>query len=311
MKARLWLLACIGLAALLVPLLPLADPAAVDLERALQPPSAAAWLEHGRTLPQWHGPLAGPCAALRRACFGDAQIAPLLGTDALGRCVLARIANGARISLLIALVASLASLSVGTLWGASAGLAGGRGDQLLMRGADILGALPLTFLVIFVVALLRSWRAENPESSLDQTAVLLLVTAVVSWIPAARMVRAEVLSLRSAVFVDAARLAGATPARILRQHILPNTAPVAIAVWTLTVPRILVLESFLSFLGLGVEAPGVSWGLQLRQGCDALTAVHASWWLIVFPGLALALTLLLLGSVGEALRVRLQPGGAA
>ncbi|MSR74579.1 MAG: ABC transporter permease [Planctomycetes bacterium] len=307
MKLCVTLIAGCAVLVLLTPLLPLADSTAVHLPRALQTPTLDIFIEHGEPRPTWSGPVAAPLATLREALFGDAQFAPLLGTDALGRCLLARIFVGARVSLLLALVASVASLSIGALWGAVAGMRGGRTDQLLMRGADVIGALPLIFMVIFAVALLRAWRGAHTETWLDQGAVLLCITAAVSWIPTARMVRAEVMSLRNATFVDAARIAGCSNASILRRHLLPNAAPVALASWTISVPRILVLESFLSFLGLGVEAPGVSWGVLLRQGYDALTAVHVSWWLILFPATALAAVLLLLGALGENLRIRLLP----
>ncbi len=300
LAATLAALLCLGTVA--VPLLPLADPARVHPELALEAPSVTPLFHEGSALAA-----VGFAARLRATIFGARELSPLCGRDALGRCVLSRTLFGAQESLLVALVASVAALCIGVLVGSSAGFLGGRVDMLLMRGTDIFGALPLIFMVIFAVGLLRTWRTAHPDTLLDPSLALLGITAAVSWIPAARIVRADVLRLRGATFVEAARLAGARESTILRVHIVPNSLPVAISAWTLTVPRVLMLESFLSFLGLGVEAPGVSWGVLLRQGHDALTAVHMSWWLILVPALALTGTLLFFNHAGEALRKRLAP----
>lgn len=302
MKLTLVLAAVLLLGTIAVPLMPLADPATVHPELALQEPALTPLFHAGAAPTE-----VGFMTELRESMFGRREIAPLCGRDALGRCLLSRTLHGARESLLVALVASVAALCIGVAVGSSAGFLGGRVDMLLMRGTDILGALPLIFMVIFAVGLLRTWRTAHPETILDPSIALLGITAVVSWIPAARIVRADVLKLRGSTFVEAARLAGAGEVTILRLHIVPNSLPVAISAWTITVPRVLMLESFLSFLGLGVEAPRVSWGVLLRQGHDALTAVHVSWWLILVPAVALTGTLLFFNHAGEVLRKRLAP----
>jgi oligopeptide transport system permease protein len=290
----------LGIIALLAPLLPLADPREIHLEEALSPPLAGAFWETGS-----EGK--APLPALRRSLFGSGRIGALLGRDELGRCLLARLVHGARVSLAVALTASLVALLLGTVYGSTAGLLGGGTDRALMRVVDAVTALPLVFLVIFVVALLRGYRNAHPGSGLDQEAVLLLVIAAVSWLPIARFVRAEVASLRSRPFIEAAILAGLRRVSVVRTHLLPNLAPLLTVALTLNVPRIFLLEAFLSFLGLGVEAPSVSWGTLARQGYDALTAVHASWWMVVFPALAFATALVAMQALGDALRDRQDP----
>jgi oligopeptide transport system permease protein len=302
MKRALCLCALLLLGTLSIPLLPLADPAAVHPELALAAPTLATWW-----LPRSEPNSAQWNERAREALFGPRELAPLWGRDALGRCVLSRTLYGARASLLVAVVASLAALIIGVSVGASAGFFGGRFDSLLMRSTDIFGALPLIFMVIFAVGLLRTYRTAHPETVLNPNLALLGITAAVSWIPAARIVRADVLRLRQATFVEAARCMGTRDSSILRLHVIPNSMPVALSAWTLTVPRVLMLESFLSFLGLGMEAPDVSWGVLLRQGHEALTAVHLSWWLILAPALALTVTLLLLNHLGEQVRIHLAP----
>lgn len=302
MKVTILLALLLLFGALAVPILPLADPARVHPELALEEPALTPLFQDGTASVG-----SGFAARLRASLFGARECAPLCGRDALGRCVLSRTLHGSQESLLVALVASVAALCIGIAVGSSAGFLGGRVDMLLMRGTDIFGALPLIFMVIFAVGLLRTWRTAHPDTLLDPSLALLGITAAVSWIPAARIVRADVLRLRGSTFVEASRLAGARETTILRVHIIPNSLPVAISAWTLTVPRVLMLESFLSFLGLGVEAPDVSWGVLLRQGHDALTAVHMSWWLILVPATALTATLLFFNHAGEVLRKRLAP----
>jgi len=137
--------------------------------------------------------------------------------------------------------------------------------------------------------------------------VLFAVIGATSWLTMARIVRGGVLSLSKMEFMEAARAAGSTPLTILRRHVLPNITPVVLVTLTLTIPRVMLFEAFLSFLGLGVEAPDVSWGVLARQGFDALTAVHSSLWLILFPGLAFASTLLAINLLGDRMRDALDP----
>ena len=302
-------LTVVGLLTVLVPGLPLAAPSEVRLEEKLASPSLETLWRDGFEPERIRDP--GPVSRLlietRTAVFGDRQLGPLLGTDALGRCLLSRLAWGARLSLAVGLVASAISLIIGVAWGAVAGYAGGRVDDIMMRAVDVLYALPLMFIVIFVVALLRGFRNEHPELEANQIIVLFAVIGATSWLTMARIVRGQVLSLRGTEFMDAARASGSTDLSILRRHVLPNVTPVVLVTLTLTIPRVMLFEAFLSFLGLGVEAPDVSWGVLARQGFDALTAVHVNAWLILFPGLAFATTLLAMNALGDRLRDALDP----
>lgn len=302
------LLAVVGLVAALAPLLPLAAPAEPRLDRKLQPPCLPVVERgfHPGQMPEASG-ITRALIAARCSLLGDLQLAPVLGTDALGRCVLSRIVWGARLSLLVGLTASLISLLIGVAYGATSGYAGGRTDEAMMRLVDVLYSLPLMFIVIFVVAFLRGFQSHDPGFPLGPRLALFAVIGAVSWLVMARLIRAQVVTLRKAPFVEAARLAGSGPLAVLRRHLLPNLAPLVLVALTLTVPRVILLEAFLSFLGLGVQPPHVSWGLLARQGFDAVTAVHVSWWLIVFPGLAMGLALHALNTLGDGMRDLLDP----
>jgi oligopeptide transport system permease protein len=208
---------------------------------------------------------------------------------------------------MVGLIASLVSVVIGVSWGLIAGFAGGRVDQLMMRAVDVLFSVPLLFVVILIVAVLRERALQLAAIGVTRLVVLYLVIGAVSWLTMARIVRGQVLSLREREFVGAARALGAGPARIVTRHILPNLWGTVIVYLTLTVPRVILLEAFLSFLGLGVEPPGVSWGILAAEGLEQLTAISVAWWLVVFPGAALAVTLLALNALGDALRDALDP----
>jgi peptide/nickel transport system permease protein len=219
------------------------------------------------------------------------------GTDELGRDLFARVCQGGRISLLVGAAATLVALLIGVAYGAVAGFAGGRVDALMMRAVDVLYALPFMFLVILLTV---SFGRH----------LLLIFAAIggVYWLDMARIVRGQTLSLRHREFVEAARLAGASPARIIRRHIVPNLLGVVTVGATLTMPQVILVESFLSFLGLGVREPATSWGALVSEGAHAMETTP---WALVFPAAFLAGTLLCLNVLGDALRDALEPGRVA
>jgi len=215
------------------------------------------------------------------------------GTDELGRDLLARVVHGGRISMLIGLAATLVSLVIGVSYGAVAGYRGGRVDEAMMRFVDILYSLPYIFLVILLLVFF------------SRSIVMLFVAlGLVQWLTMARIVRGQVLSLKQQSFVEAARALGATDASIVFRHIVPNTLGPVIVYTTLTVPAIVLQEAFLSFLGLGVQPPNASWGTLVAEGARVLALFP---WLVLFPGLALSITLLCFNFLGDGLRDAIDP----
>lgn len=219
----------------------------------------------------------------------------VFGTDGLGRDLATRVAYGARISLLVGLLASMVALFIGVLWGGVAGWLGGRVDALMMRIVDVIYGLPYMFLVILLTVMFGR--------SIE---LLFVAIGAVSWLTMARIVRGLVLSLKQQEYVVAARAAGLTTRRILSAHVLPNAAGPIIVYTTLTVPAVMLQEAFLSFLGLGVQAPMTSWGALASEGAAIGLMTHYPW-LIFYPGGAFALTLLALNFVGDGLRDALDP----
>ncbi len=217
--------------------------------------------------------------------------APLLGTDPLGRDLLARTLAGARVSLLVGLLGALVALAVGVPYGASAAQLGGRGERLLMRAADALESVPMVVFLLFLLALLQEYRAEMAAIGLGRLHVFLFAVGLLFWLPAARVARAETLRLRGQAFVLAAQAGGAGRARVLFRHLLPNLAPATGSLLMLTLPRVVLMEAFLSFLGLGVEAPAVSWGVLAADGLAALNPLVDCWWILLVPSAFLVLTL--------------------
>ena len=216
-----------------------------------------------------------------------------LGTDIFGRDMLTRIMYGGRVSLMVGFVATGVALVIGVLWGAIAGFYGGRIDALMMRIVDILYALPfMIFIVLLMVVFGRN--------------ILLLFLAIgaVEWLTMARIVRGQVMSLRNQEFVEAANSLGLSQWTIIRRHIIPNTLGPVIVYTTLTIPSVMLLEAFLSFLGLGIQPPESSWGLLINYGVETMEEYP---WLLVFPGIALSLTLFALNFLGDGLRDALDP----
>jgi oligopeptide transport system permease protein len=257
------LLAAIAAACAFGPLLLGQDPLATAPALRHQPPSAAHWF----------------------------------GTDALGRDLLARVLVGGRTSLAVGLAATAVSVGIGTLYGAIAGLYGGRLDELLMRVVDFLYGVPYMFLVILIMLLFSDTARGEPLP-------VFVALGLVQWLTMARIVRGQVLSLREREFVLAARVAGAGDARILLRHLLPNALGPVVVYATLTVPAVILLESFLSFLGLGVA---LSWGELVAEGVSVVNPVRWYWWLLAFPSGFLATTLLALNFLGDGLRDALDP----
>ncbi|OZI51929.1 ABC transporter permease [Bordetella genomosp. 5] len=259
------LLLALAAVALLLPWLAPYDPAAIKLSARLRPP---AWEERG-------------------------TLANLLGTDNLGRDVLSRVLHGARLSILIGAAVVAISASFGVLVGLVAGFAGGRVDTVLMRWVDVHVAFPGLLLSLVILVIL----GPGPGT-------VILALALNGWMVYARQIRSVVLSVRQLPYIESAEMAGARPARILLRHVLPNLAAPLITLMVLEFARVVLAEAALSFLGVGVQPPGVSWGLDVANGRNYLTS---AWWLATFPGLSIALTVLAVNLAASRLRLALDP----
>lgn len=222
------------------------------------------------------------------------------GTDALGRDYFARVLVGGQTSLLVGFAATLASVLIGVFYGALSGYYGGRTDEVMMRFVDFLYGVPYMFLVILIMLLFSETSRGNPLP-------VFLALGMVEWLTMARVVRGQVLTLRDREFVLAARLLGAKDVVVIVRHILPNIAGVVTVYATLTVPAVIILESFLSFLGLGVK---LSWGQLVSEAVGVVNPIRSYWWLLVWPSVFLAATLFSLNFLGDGLRDAVDPRSA-
>jgi oligopeptide transport system permease protein len=236
------------------------------------------------------------------------------GTDLNGRDLLYRVLLGAQISLLVGTAGAGVSFAIGTTYGMIAGYIGGSVDSAMMRLVDILYAIPrLIFLLILISAIDPILRAGMITYGLQNLVgyskifILVACLGLTEWLTMARIIRGQVLSLKSQEFVVAARSIGQSHRNIIGQHLLPNLIGVAIVYLTLTVPSVILDESFLSFLGVGVQAPLASWGLLLSDAAQVINPIKGYWWLLVFPASAMAVTLLALNFLGDGLRDAFDP----
>ena len=237
-----------------------------------------------------------------RALQGPSADHPF-GTDALGRDLLARLAEGARVSLLVAVGSTAFALAVGVGYGALAGYAGGRTDGLLMRVVDVLYSLPDILLIVLLTEVLEALLSGAPELY-RRLLALLIALGLVGWVAVARLVRGLVLQAREEAWVEAARAVGAPGTRVLLRHILPNIAGPILVTAAFRIPAAILAESTISFIGLGIQPPFASWGVLAADGFSALRSYPH---LIFFPSLAILLALLGFHFLGDALRDALDP----
>ena len=264
--------------------------------------------------------------ATSSAQFTAPSAAHPFGTDVNGRDSLSRVAEGARISLLVGFCGAFISLFVGTAYGLISGYAGGRTDALMMRFVEILYSIPRLIILILVTFIfdrnLKTWLTGmtwkisigqhvlfDPHDLVGYSKIIILILSLglIEWLTMARIVRGQVLALKSQQFVLAARSLGQSHTNIIIRHLLPNLIGIVIIYLTLTIPAVILDESFLSFLGLGVQAPQASWGSLLSEGAQVINPVKSYWWLLLFPALVMSMTLLALNFLGDALRDALDP----
>ena len=249
-----------------------------------------------------------------RAQFEPPSAKHLFGTDVNGRDVLSRVIQGARISLLVGGCGALISFVIGTSYGLVSGYFGGKTDTLMMRFVDILFSIPRLLLIIITVFIfdraLKEWllaRDYDDLAGFSRILLLIVTLGLNEWLNLARIVRGQVLSLKQQQFVLAARALGQSHAKIIVRHLLPNLIGIVIVYLTLTIPAVILDESFLSFLGLGIQAPQASWGSLLSDGAQVINPIRSNWWLLVFPAAAMSATLLSLNFLGDGLRDAFDP----
>jgi oligopeptide transport system permease protein len=215
------------------------------------------------------------------------------GTDELGRDIFARTMQGGKISLMVGLMGALVAVIVGVLFGATAGFVGGKTDGLMMRFVDILASFPFMFFVILLV----TFFGKN-------LGFIFIAIGMVSWLDIARIVRGQTLGLKEKEFIEAARVSGVSDIKIVLRHIIPNVIGIVVVYATLLIPNMIIFESFLSFLGLGVQEPDTSWGALVNEGSKVMDMAI---WQLAFPGILLVLTLFCFNFLGDGLRDALDP----
>lgn len=215
------------------------------------------------------------------------------GTDDLARDIFVRAWEGARISLFIGITAAIIDLIIGVLWGSIAGLAGGRVDNIMMRIADVLTAIPYLLVVIILLVVMEPGLVP-----------MIIALSITGWVNMARIVRSEVLKIKNQEYVLAARTLGANNWHIIKRHLIPNAMGAILVTMTMTIPSAIFTESFLSYLGLGVQAPLASWGTMASEGFKALTSAP---WRLLFPALLISVTIFAFNAVGDGLRDALDP----
>jgi len=252
----------------------------------------------------------------------------LLGTDVNGQDMLYRLLSGARVSLGVGIVGALISLVIGTLYGMISGYAGGRVDAFMMRAIEVLQSVPrILFIMILIAALddhVKEWvdgwrlaaekhdwpqfaKAMSDLKAYSKVLVMVVSLGLVEWLTMARIVRGQVLVLREMTFVTASRAMGQGSWGVLRRHLLPNLSSIILTYLTLTIPAVVLDESILSFLGLGIEDPAASWGSLLKDGAQVINPLESKWWLLVFPALLMSASLLALNFLGDGLRDAFDP----
>jgi oligopeptide transport system permease protein len=246
--------------------------------------------------------------------FRPPEWAHPFGTDLEGRDVLYRVLEGARVSLLVGFSGALISFFVGTAYGLVAGYAGGRADSAMMRAVEILYSIPrLVIIMVLIAAFNLRLETRMVAAGMgglvadSRVVILVLCLGLIEWLTMARIVRGQVLTLKAQQFVAAARSLGQSHFKILTRHLLPNLLGIIVVYLTLTIPAVILDESFLSFLGLGIQPPQASWGSLLADGAEVINPIRSNWWLLVFPALAMCTTLLALNFLGDAIREAVDP----
>ena len=261
----------------------------------------------------------------------ETPVLHLCGTDKNGQDLFYRLLTGAQVSLGVGIVGACISLVIGTLYGMTSGFLGGKVDALMMRAVDMLYAVPrILFIMIFIAAFdsvfkdwldaARLWAQQAEWKGLESTTrylipyskilVMILSLGLVEWLTMARIIRGQVLVLRELTFVTASRAMGQCGWGILRKHLLPNLSTIILTYLTLTIPAVILDESFLSFLGLGIDDPAASWGSLLKDGAQVINPIESKWWLLAFPAVLMSLSLLALNFLGDGLRDAFDPKSA-